>query len=93
MPFFIPVLSPSFCLAGRPSLRAARRRAPIVSQVLDLNTLTWTAVGGTAVDGGSSVMYLPEILKVGTSVDPDLAATFGRHGLRPRSDAALSDVA
>jgi hypothetical protein len=49
-------------------------RAPIVSQVLDLTALTWTAAGGPSVDGGSSVMYLPgKFLKSGTSVDPDMA--------------------
>ena len=48
--------------------------APIASEVLDFNALTWTSVGGQAVDGGSSVMYLPnKFLKLGTSVDPDLA--------------------
>jgi len=47
---------------------------PTVSQVLDLNTLTWTPVGGPVVDGGSSAMYLPnKFLKTGTSCDPDTA--------------------
>jgi hypothetical protein len=45
--------------------------APIVSEVLDLKALAWTAVGGPAVDGGGTVMYLPgKFLKMGTSVDP-----------------------
>ncbi len=45
---------------------------PIVSEVLDLNALKWTAVGGTALDGGSSAMYLPsKFLKTGKSTDPD----------------------
>jgi chitodextrinase len=45
---------------------------PIVSQVLDLNTSTWTAVGGPAVDGGSATQYLPnKFMKWGTSTDPD----------------------
>jgi hypothetical protein len=54
-------------------LVAADGEAPIVSEVLNLNSLTWTAVGGTATpDGGSSAMYLPsKVLKMGTSVDPD----------------------
>jgi hypothetical protein len=44
----------------------------IVSQVLDLSSLTWSSVGGPAVDGGSSAMYLPgQILKTGTSNDTD----------------------
>jgi hypothetical protein len=47
---------------------------PIVSKVLDLGTNTWTAVGGPAVDGGSSAMYQPwKFIKEGTSTDPDLA--------------------
>ena len=45
---------------------------PIVSQVLDFTTSAWTAVGGPAVAGGTSAMYLPwKILKTGTSVDTD----------------------
>ena len=46
-------------------------KGPIVSHVLDLKALTWTAVGGPAVDGLSSAMYLPDkILKEGLSADP-----------------------
>jgi Domain of unknown function (DUF1929)/Bacterial Ig domain/Glyoxal oxidase N-terminus len=45
---------------------------PIASQLLDLNALTWIPVGGAAVDGGSSAMYLPgKILKMGTAVAPE----------------------
>jgi len=45
---------------------------PMVSQVLNLATNGWTAVGGAAVDGGSAAMYLPsKFIKVGTSVDTD----------------------
>jgi hypothetical protein len=55
-------------------LVAGTQEHPIVSHVLNLNTLTWTPVGGPARDGGSSAMYLPDkILKMGTSTDPDLA--------------------
>ena len=51
---------------------AATSEDPIVSQIFDLNTLTWTAVGGPQVDGGSTAMYRPgKFLKVGTSTDPD----------------------
>jgi fibronectin type 3 domain-containing protein len=47
---------------------------PTVSEILDIGAKTWTAVGGPAVDGGSSVMYLPgKFLKTGTSTDPDLS--------------------
>jgi hypothetical protein len=56
-------------------LMPASTESPIVSQVLDLNTLTWTPIGGAAVDGQSTVQYLPgEILKTGTSHDTDNAA-------------------
>ena len=49
---------------------------PIVSQVLDLTTGTWTPIGGPQVDGGSAVMYLPgKVLKTGKSFDPDDPAT------------------
>ncbi|HZX97342.1 MAG TPA: galactose oxidase-like domain-containing protein [Myxococcales bacterium] len=48
-------------------------REPMVSQMLDATLHSWTAVGGPAVDGGSSLMYQPwKFLKSGTSVDPDL---------------------
>jgi hypothetical protein len=48
---------------------------PIVSQVLNLSTLTWIPTGGTvAVDGHSTVQYLPgKILKTGTSHNTDEA--------------------
>jgi hypothetical protein len=57
-------------------LVAGSQESPTASQVLDLSTSTWTPVGGsTAVDGGSSAMYLPsKFIKMGTSTDPDLAA-------------------
>jgi hypothetical protein len=54
-------------------LAAATAEAPIVSKVLDVATQTWSVVDPVAVDGGSSVMYLPgKILKTGTSHNPDL---------------------
>ena len=50
----------------------ASTESPIVSQYLDLSVLAWYPVGGPAVDGGSSAMYLPgKILKTGTSNDTD----------------------
>ncbi len=53
-------------------LVANTTETPTVSQVLDVNAQTWTAIGGPAVDGGSSAMYLPgKIIKTGKSVDPD----------------------
>jgi hypothetical protein len=70
-PFFFPYYPRVFVLSDGRLLVAGTSEDPIVSQVLDLNALTWTAVGGAAVDGGSAVMYLPnEILKMGTSADP-----------------------
>jgi chitodextrinase len=55
-------------------LVAGTSEEPIVSQILDITNKTWTAIGGPAVDGGSSVMYLPgKFLKTGTSTDPDLS--------------------
>jgi Domain of unknown function (DUF1929)/Bacterial Ig domain/Glyoxal oxidase N-terminus len=73
-PFFFPYYPHLYLLTDGRVFVPADAEAPIVSEVLDLNALTWTAVGGPAVDGGSSVMYLPDkFLKVGTSVDPDLA--------------------
>ena len=74
-PFSFAYYPHLFVLPDGRVLVPATAEAPIVSQVLDLNTLTWTSIGGpTAVDGGSSVMYLPgKVLKVGTSVDPDKA--------------------
>ena len=49
-------------------LVSSTARDPIVSQIFDPNALTWTSIGGAAVDGGSASMYLPgKVLKVGTS--------------------------
>ena len=72
-PFLFPYYPHVYQLPDGRVLVPSTAEAPIVSEVLDLNTLTWTSVGGTtAVDGGSSAMYLPsKFLKVGTSVDPD----------------------
>jgi hypothetical protein len=73
-PFFFPYYPNVYLLPDGRIIVPSDAEAPIVSQVLDLNALTWTSVGGAAVDGGSSAMYLPgKFLKIGTSVDPDLA--------------------
>jgi hypothetical protein len=73
-PFFFPYYPHVYLLPDGRVFVPADAETPIVSEVLDLNALTWTSVGGAAVDGGSSVMYLPnKFLKAGTSVDPDLA--------------------
>ena len=72
-PFFFPYYPHVFVLPDGRIAVPGDGEAPIVSQVLDLNVPAWTAVGGAAVDGGSSAMYLPgKFLKLGTSVDPDL---------------------
>jgi hypothetical protein len=73
-PFFFPYYPNVYLLPDGRILVASDGEAPIVSQVLDMNAMTWTSVGGSAVDGGSSVMYLPDkFLKLGTSVNTDLA--------------------
>jgi hypothetical protein len=71
-PFLFPYYPHVFLLPDGRIIVPADGEAPIVSEVLDLKALAWTAVGGAAVDGGSTVMYLPgKFLKMGTSVDPD----------------------
>lgn len=73
-PLSFPYYPHAFVLSDGRVLVAGTTEAPITSQVLNLNTLTWTPVGSGAVDGGTSAMYRPgKILKVGTSVDPDTA--------------------
>jgi galactose oxidase-like protein/Big-like domain-containing protein len=73
-PWFFPYYPHVYLLPNGTVFAPADAEAPILSYQLNLSTLTWTQVGGAAVDGGSSVMYLPnKFLKVGTSVDPDLA--------------------
>src|SRR5262249_17263171 len=72
-PFFFPFYPHVFILPDGRLLVAGDAEAPIASQVLDLNALTWTGVGVVTVDGGSSAMYLPgKVIKVGRSVNPDL---------------------
>jgi Domain of unknown function (DUF1929)/Bacterial Ig domain/Glyoxal oxidase N-terminus len=67
----------SFVLPDGRVLVAATTEQAIVSQVLDLKATAWTSVGGpTALNGGSSAMYLPyKILKSGHFDNPDLAVT------------------
>jgi Domain of unknown function (DUF1929)/Galactose oxidase, central domain len=70
--FSFPYYPHVYVLPDGRILVAATTEDPIVSRVLDMRALTWTAVGGSAADGGSSAMYLPsKILKMGTSVNPD----------------------
>ena len=58
-PFSLPYYPRVYLLSDGRILVAATMKGPIVSQVLDLNALTWTSVGRPAVDGLSSAMYLP----------------------------------
>ena len=70
--FFFPYYPYAYVLPDGRLLVAGTAEDPITSEVLDLKALTWTSVGGAAVDGGSSAMYLPgKILKTGTSTDPE----------------------
>jgi hypothetical protein len=73
-PFLFPWYPHAYVLPDGRMLVAGTTEAPIVSEVLDLKIPAWTSVGGAAVDGGSSAMYLPgKILKMGTSADAELA--------------------
>jgi hypothetical protein len=63
----------TFVLPDGRVLVGGSAEAPVVTKALDLNTLTWTTIDPSPVDGGSSVMYLPgKIMKSGTSHNPDL---------------------
>jgi hypothetical protein len=71
-PFLFPYYPHTYLLPNGKLLVVGSTQEPIVSQLLDLNALTWTAVGGAAVDGGSSTMYLPnKFLKMGTAAPPE----------------------
>jgi chitodextrinase len=73
IPFTFPYYPHVFVLPDGRVLVPSTGQASIVSQILDLTKVTWTSVGGVAVDGGSAAMYRPgKILKAGTSVDPEL---------------------
>jgi hypothetical protein len=72
-PFSFPYFPHLHILTDGRLLVSSTSEAPIQSQVLDFTTGQWSAVGGgSALDGGSAVMYAPnKILKFATSVDPD----------------------
>ncbi len=73
-PLSFPYYPHAFVQPDGRVLVSSTTEAPITSQILDLNTQTWSSVGSGAVDGGTAAMYRPgKILKVGTSVDPDTA--------------------
>jgi len=71
--FAFPYYPHSYVLPDGRVIVSSTTETPIVSQVMDLGTATWTAVGGPAVDGGASAMYLPgKIVKAGSSVNNEL---------------------
>src|SRR5882724_585821 len=73
-PWLFPYYPHAYVLPDGRVLVAGTSEAPIVSEILDVTNKTWTSIGGSAVDGGSSVMYLPgKFLKTGTSTNPDLS--------------------
>ncbi len=53
-PFFFPYYPNVFLLSDGRIAVPADAETPIQSEVLDLNALTWTPVGGAVVDGGRS---------------------------------------
>ena len=67
----------TFLLPDGTLIASSMDQWPIVSQVLNLSTLTWTPIGGSpALDGGTAVMYAPgKILKMGHYGDPNAAAS------------------
>ena len=72
-PFFFPYYPHTFVMPNGHVMVSSTLEAPVVSQVLDLDALTWTAVGGPAVEGGSAAMYLPgKFIKAGRGVNANL---------------------
>jgi hypothetical protein len=57
-------------------IAAANQEAPMISQILNINTQTWAPIGSsTALNGGSSVMYEPGmIMKSGFARNPDFSS-------------------
>jgi len=70
----LPYYPHMFVLPDGRVLAAATAEDIISTQVLNVNTQTWSLVDANPVDGGSSAMYLPgKVIKSGTSADPDLS--------------------
>jgi Galactose oxidase-like, Early set domain/Galactose oxidase, central domain/Kelch motif len=66
-----PLYPQTYLLPDGRILLAAATEGVVQAQTLDLATQTWTVVDSTAVNGGSSVMYRPNlILKSGTGSAP-----------------------
>gem|GEM_PF-2863255 len=73
----LPLHPMMFLLPNGRVLAAGSVEQSMVSQVLDIAAQTWTAVGGSAVDGHSAVMYAPgRVVKSGSaaSVGASVAA-------------------
>ena len=71
--FAFPYYPHAYVLPDGRVIVSSTTETPIVSQVMDLGTATWTPVGGPVVDGGASAMYLPgKIVKAGSSVNNEL---------------------
>jgi len=69
----LPYYPHMFVLPDGRVLAASTAEDPIMTQVLDLSTQTWSIVDPTPVDGGSAAMYrLGKVMKCGTSTDPDM---------------------
>ena len=63
-----------FVLPDGRILASANQEAPMVSVVLDINANSWTAIGSTPLDGGSSAMYQPgKVMKSGFARNPDFS--------------------
>jgi len=74
-PLSLPLYPHMHVLPDGRVLAVASQEDPIVSQVLNLSTQTWTVMDPVARDGGSSVQYRPgKILKTGMGRNPDYAA-------------------
>jgi hypothetical protein len=68
----LPYYPHMFLLPDGRVLASSTSEHPILTQVLDIPTQTWTVVDPGVFDGGSAVMYLPgRIMKSGTSANPD----------------------
>lgn len=72
----LPLYPHMYVLPDGRLFAATTQEDPIVSQVLDLSTATWSAVDSPRkVEGGSSAMYRPgKIVKSGTARNPDYPA-------------------
>jgi hypothetical protein len=71
-PLPLPYYPHMFVLPDGRLLAASTTEHPIITQVLDLTTQTWSVVDPDPTDGGSAAMFLPgKVVKAGTSYHPD----------------------